>query len=327
MITIRYITPVFGKLPDYFQLWLDSCKTNPSIDWLVVTDDHSCYDYPSNVQVLYCSFDDIKTRIQKIYPFEITLDSAYKLVDYKVAYGEIFKEELADYDFWGFCDIDLIWGNIRRFFTDEVLLSYPKIGCQGHSTIFKNEPTINAIYRMPIDGEIGYEEVFTTNKICCTDIGFIRKRFEKNNLPIFDETIYAGLDAYSPSFFLQAMPEEDAYKNRRQVFLWNNGQLLRYYLLKGEIVEEEYYYIHFFKRPMKNRINDMSIPILIVPNKFFNYNEKITYEIVNRYGKKSKISFYLRMAYQNRKKISIMKIIEYLQFQLKHNHANRKYLN
>jgi hypothetical protein len=37
-----------------------------------------------------------------------------------VAYGEIFANELHEYDFWGFSDIDLIWGNIRNFYTEEL---------------------------------------------------------------------------------------------------------------------------------------------------------------------------------------------------------------
>ena len=50
----------FGKLPNYFDLWLNSCKYNSSIDFLIFTDDRTEYDYPKNVRVIYTSFEKIK---------------------------------------------------------------------------------------------------------------------------------------------------------------------------------------------------------------------------------------------------------------------------
>ena len=43
------------------------------------------------------------------------VNSPYKLCDYKPVYGLIFDEDLQDYDFWGHCDVDLIFGDIRKF--------------------------------------------------------------------------------------------------------------------------------------------------------------------------------------------------------------------
>ena len=37
-----------GNLPVYFQLWLESCRRNPSVDFLVFTDDCTEYNYPDN---------------------------------------------------------------------------------------------------------------------------------------------------------------------------------------------------------------------------------------------------------------------------------------
>ena len=103
MSITRIIVPYFGKLPEIFPIWLKSCSTNKDIEWLIITDDTSKYNYPKNVDVNYISWEDIKLRIQKLYDFEIILDKPYKLCDYRVAYGEIFEEELEKYDFWGYC--------------------------------------------------------------------------------------------------------------------------------------------------------------------------------------------------------------------------------
>ena len=42
------------------------------------------------------------------------------------------------YDFWGYCDLDLIFGDIRKFVNEEVLNTYEKIYNRGHLTLFKN---------------------------------------------------------------------------------------------------------------------------------------------------------------------------------------------
>lgn len=147
MYSIAYVVPYFGKFPKGFQFWLLSCKCNPSIDWLIFTDDKTPYDYPENVKVTYWTFDQMKKKVQAIYDFPIFLERPYKLCDFKPAYGEIFADELKDYDFWGHCDIDLVWGNIRKFYTDEVLGQYEKVGFNGHSNLYKNTPEVCARYR------------------------------------------------------------------------------------------------------------------------------------------------------------------------------------
>ena len=60
-----FIIPYFGKFNNYFQLFLNSCKPNNRFDWLIITDDHGDYAYPSNVKVIYSDFSNIKTKIQE----------------------------------------------------------------------------------------------------------------------------------------------------------------------------------------------------------------------------------------------------------------------
>ena len=116
MYSIAYVVPYFGKFPKGFQFWLLSCKCNPSIDWLIFTDDKTPYDYPENVKVTYWTFNQMKKKAQAIYDFQIFLERPYKLCDFKPAYGEIFADELKNYDFWGHCDIDLVWVTSTRHF-------------------------------------------------------------------------------------------------------------------------------------------------------------------------------------------------------------------
>ena len=65
------------------------------------------------------------------------LTNAYKIVDYKPLYGCIFHEYLKDYSHWGYCDSDVIFGDLSKYLTDERLNTYDRIYQHGHLCIYK----------------------------------------------------------------------------------------------------------------------------------------------------------------------------------------------
>lgn len=99
MKKVLYIIPYFGKFPTLFPLWLESCRYNPTINWIIFTDDKTVYDYPDNIKVIYTTFREIRKKIQELYDFPISLEKPYKLCDYKVAYGDMFSNYIDGYDF------------------------------------------------------------------------------------------------------------------------------------------------------------------------------------------------------------------------------------
>lgn len=316
---IGFIVPYFGKLPKYFQVWLYSCKANPTIDWFLFTNDKTEFDYPSNVKVEYMTFEHIKILIEKQYDFEISLSQPYKLCDYKIAYGEIFSDYLKGYNFWGFCDVDVIWGNMRKFFHDELLASYDKIGVQGHCAIFKNTHAINSVYRNKIDGFESIKTYFQRDSINCLDKNYISKEFESAGLRVYEDTIYAGLHKYYPGFYLQGMGEEEDENSKYNLFLWNNGNLTRYYLKNNKLESKDYLYIHFFCRPMKNLITTMD-RVLIWPDCYKSFYGEIDKQLVKTLGKKSKIAYYTRMFIQNKNKLSISNFFNFIKMNSNYKH-------
>ena len=87
-----FIIPYFGKLPKSFSVFLKTCATNPDFNWLLLTDDKQSFKYPSNVQVEYVSLQDVAKLADSKFGFHVKLDEAYKLCDFKPAYGYIFEE-------------------------------------------------------------------------------------------------------------------------------------------------------------------------------------------------------------------------------------------
>lgn len=195
MKRIAFIFVYMGKFPDYF-LWLESCKYNESIDFIIFTDDQEDYCYPPNVHVNYMTFDKLKMMIQEHFDFPIKILRAYKLCDFKPDYGEIFKDFLKEYDFWGHCDIDLIWGNIRHFITDELMENNVRIYPHGHCRLYKNAIEVNSMYRtLSAEGYLTYKEVFVDE----TNMAFdewsgITAVMKLNYIPIFYRRDYADLN-------------------------------------------------------------------------------------------------------------------------------------
>ncbi len=322
-ISICFVVLYFGHLPSYFQMWLNSCKYNPTINWILFIDDDTCYEYPENVKVVYLSFKEMQSFIQRKYDFHINLKTPYKLCDYKVAYGDIFHEYLKDFDFWGYCDIDLLWGNIRRFYTSEMLQKYEKIGNQGHATIYRNNPEVNLRYRLAIEDE-SYNDDFITDEICCTDVQLIRKIYEKYQFRSFTDTVYAGLEKYEAGFFLQGKEKCEAWKNKFNLFLWEKGKLSRYYInASSDLFQEEYLYIHFFCRPMKLWVDSFD-RFLIYPDVIKSFDGEITSDLVKKYGKKNKLAYYYRVYMQNRDRISIKKTLSYFKIKKKYEKQKNK---
>ena len=164
MKSIIVIIPYFGSLPNYFNLWLSSCRYNSTIDWLLMTDNEVsiCSSFPANVRVQTITWEQMREKVQRIFDFRIALDTPYKLCDFKPAYGEIFREDVLGYDFWAYGDMDVIYGDIRKFITDELLSKYDRCLACGHLSLIRNVEAVNTIYKNVGDKCFYYKAVFSS---------------------------------------------------------------------------------------------------------------------------------------------------------------------
>jgi len=106
MKSIALITCWYGPYPWYFPYFVFSCKYNPTVDFIIVTDNEdNIPNKPENLKIIYTKFDDLKTDFSEKLGFTVNLDYPYKLCDFKPAYGYLFPEIVKDYDFWGISDI------------------------------------------------------------------------------------------------------------------------------------------------------------------------------------------------------------------------------
>lgn len=173
------------------------------------------------------------------------MDYGYKFCDLRPFIPMAYHQYIEGFDFWGYCDVDLVLGKIRDFLTDEKLEKSERFYEWGHLSVLKNNEKMNQIYYLP--GSIysleetlcnpvllNADEIFGLNRIC-----------EKDAIKWYKDVEYAD--------FCSGYSELRAYhglKNYQyQVFYWENGHAYRAYIgADGQIGTDEFIYIHWQKR-------------------------------------------------------------------------------
>lgn len=236
-----FIIPYFGRIPEYFHLWLKSAEANPDFTFFIYSDIHFPVSECSNVKIKHITFEQIQEKIKEKIDKNCKLNTPYKLCDYKPAYGYLFSEDIAAFDFWGFCDLDLIFGNIGKIITQTVLQNNDKILMHGHFCLMRNSKKMALLFKQRYQTVLDFDYTKSTNYIC---------HFDEN-----------GTIAYAPDFdneirysFFHCFYDVPVW-NYRMTFdgsetcvFWENGTLTQYW--NNAKCFREILYIHLQKRKM-----------------------------------------------------------------------------
>ena len=135
--------------------------------------------------------------------------------------------------------------------------------------------------------------------------------YEALHIPVYKKIDFANLLKYDYGFFLDWGNAEDAYKNEHQVFTWQNGTLLRHYLDHGKIMEEEYMYLHYWCRPTTFAIKEYNEKkrYLIYADTTTDKKFELTPQLIIRKSRRSKLKYYVKVLWFNRKKITWERIV------------------
>lgn len=182
---ICIIIPYYGPWPDWFDYFLKSCMYNPSFNWVILSSNSIQSSVPENVHFINISLHELSLLIKRELGIIPQINHPYKLVDFKPAFGLIFRQELTNYEFWGYSDIDLIYGNIARFITYDITENYDIISpsknfIPGHFALYRNIPKINTLFKNCKN----WRSILTDSKCYCFDEKYVKNGFEINNLSI-----------------------------------------------------------------------------------------------------------------------------------------------
>lgn len=252
--------PYFGAWPVWFPAFLVSCSKNQGVHWKFFTD----YSEPpvnyENISFHQSSLQEIRNRIAAEIGFLPNLTTPYKLCDFRPLLGAIFSEYVAGFDFWGHCDIDVVWGDIRNFATDKILdstdvFSTRKGRLAGHCTLYRNTPRINQLYRQhPMFNDV----VRTPHNMGLDEtMSWLIRQLADASL----------LRVHWPKFLLNYANPRNDYPSRLPMYvnkyMWEDGKLFE----DTEGVPQEILYLHFMT--WKDTLKICDITYNSKPKRFF----------------------------------------------------------
>lgn len=177
--------------------------------------------------------------------FDINISNPYKVCDFKPTYGVLFKKYLKPYDFWGHIDLDIIWGDIRTFITNEILKKNELICVRhdfltGYFLLFKNTRKMNLLFYKSKD----YKKVFLSDRHFCFDETNFQFASFSENLPL--EKIKSEIEsmmhvvrkmqnkneikAYFDFMVIEGLPGRIKWSNGK-VFYKNKFEALLYHMI------------------------------------------------------------------------------------------------
>lgn len=310
-----FIIPYFGKLPYYFSLWMKTAAMSSKCEYLIITDDRDYKSKYLNIRILNMDFNEFVNKCQNKFDFEIGLKSPRKLCDFKPAYGFIFEEYIKDYYYWGYCDIDVILGDLDKLIPFE--MDYDKLFVHGHMTLIRNNYKMNRLFMESVEGFQTYKDILknNTNQIFdeASNTLNINLIAQKQRVRYYYDYNIADINPYYYLFNRSLYDYDSPQKRERtirkekinkQLFLWKNGSLIRYFInSKGKLINEEMRYFHFQKRILKISKDALECnSFIICPNKVIPYNGEINSNTINKFVKKRYIyPQYFRLKYINMK--------------------------
>ena len=238
------ILPYSGPLPPWTPLFLRSIERNPSIDLFLVYKDEVGYSLPGNVFQVRLSLREIEERVRGNLSDQLRLPHAYKLCDLKPFYALLFPELVDGHDFWGYCDLDLVLGDISAlvceqrlkdvdvFFADEKMV-------MGHFALFRNDPKINQIARrIP-----GYME-----RLLATKAMFVDEAGMEEVVASSPDVRWSMAHSLSESQLTvnangKMMGQTNGVRGTRHSFFWRDGHA--YIEEKASGRPQEVLYLHF----------------------------------------------------------------------------------
>lgn len=145
------IIPWFGEFPAWINAFLTSCAPVSVVDWLILHDAPAPAENPGNVSFVSISWERYRKRLYERCAVKLPPNPNYKMCDAKVFLGEVFEDELEGYDYFGWGDLDLVYGELDAFLEPLLgknsVISFHREYLSNHFVLFRNTPEMRGLYR------------------------------------------------------------------------------------------------------------------------------------------------------------------------------------
>jgi hypothetical protein len=244
MKKIGMIIPYFGKWPEWIDLFFYSAAQNELIDFIFYTDCNVPSESFANIKFNSISYSDYLKWINEKLPLNFHPKNPYKLCDLRPFYGKIHELDFKDYEFYGWCDIDIIFGNLSQYLTDELLTKIDlftthNLRLSGHFCFFRNSrkniDMYSKIYnwRIELNKEhyVGLDEYGLTNAYLET---YLHKGLDKIKLTCFKRSLnflkrYKARNYHMKEYFttpfspIPWLEDDTVNSNQPDIWFYKNG--------------------------------------------------------------------------------------------------------
>jgi len=106
-----------GKIPEYFKYHIETIGSMTCVDFYFLTNDKD-YDFSfvnhSNFNLFYISEENFLKKYNNISKVKINqISHPKKIIDFKLAYFDMFQDIIGEYPYVGIYDVDTMFGNIN----------------------------------------------------------------------------------------------------------------------------------------------------------------------------------------------------------------------
>ena len=121
-------TVFFGPLPPWLPVTLHSMAANDRVDFIVVGDAPPPSVLPPNVRFETIAYTAMQARLTQLTGRSVVYTNTYKANDIKPLLPALYPEAIRGYEWWGWADLDVIFGDLLKFV--ELALAQPAC-CRG----------------------------------------------------------------------------------------------------------------------------------------------------------------------------------------------------
>jgi hypothetical protein len=243
--------PYFGRWPEWINLFIESCKWNPDVRWRFYTDCGEPENKIGNVEYVHISFEDYKALVRNRLGIQFNPADPYKLCDLKPCYGDIHARDIFCYPFFGYGDIDVVYGRISHFYSQNLRAQFNTFSVRpdmfaGHFAVLRNKPALRRAYtRIP-----DYQKILERQEYCGMDEWSFGRVFRSpSRVPSIVRSMLARFDACQRNLFIYRhttvlSPKGwlDGTMNYPQRWFWKNGRVTN-----DRDGDREFLLIHFMR--------------------------------------------------------------------------------
>lgn len=222
---------MFGSPFSWTQEYIDNVQHLQKDGWYWKILTPHKFKSKGNVEIIPMNIDSFNDLVEKKLGVRPKLFLTAKkipsvhITDFYVFSGVLFDELLKDADFWGITNMDVVYGRLSTFFTDEVLsncdiFSDDVNAINGVFSLFRNTPFVNKLYeklewkevlsQAPCKGclGIGAHTLFGSDEYGMTEIMRSLKNKIRFRYPIYYPMLsHDRLENHVPNIKLSIKPD------------------------------------------------------------------------------------------------------------------------